>query len=131
MVVKLSSFFLCGFVAPAFLDFWIFVDTLGVCPLAKSYACDARVRLLSFAGWRESSRVMRILFLTFLTWIPTLLASGWRARLDVDVWIVSPPPPLYKLRPCPSYSRRRDCINLGPNFNSVPNVVQPHKTWVW
>ena len=42
-----------------------------------------------------------------------------------------PPPPLYKLRPCPSYSRRRDCINLGPNFNSVPNVVQPHKTWVW
>ena len=20
-----------------------------------------------------------------------------------------PPPPLYKLRPCPSYSRRRDC----------------------
>ena len=42
-----------------------------------------------------------------------------------------PPPPLYKLRPCPSYSRRRDRINLGPNFNSVPNVVQPHKTWVW
>ena len=42
-----------------------------------------------------------------------------------------PPPPLYKLRPCPSYSRRRDRIHLGPNFNSVPNVVQPHKTWVW
>ena len=42
-----------------------------------------------------------------------------------------PPPPLYKLRPCPSYSRRRDRINLGPTFNSVPNVVQPHKTWVW
>ena len=41
------------------------------------------------------------------------------------------PPPLYKLRFCPSYSRRRDRINLGPNFNSVPNVVQPHKTWVW
>ena len=41
------------------------------------------------------------------------------------------PPPLYKLRPCPSYSRRRDRINLGPTFNSVPNVVQPHKTWVW
>ena len=39
--------------------------------------------------------------------------------------------PLYKLRPCPSYSRRRDRINLVPNFNSVPNVVQPHKTWVW
>ena len=38
--------------------------------------------------------------------------------------IQSPPPPLYKLRPCPSYSRRRDRINLGPNFNSVPNVVQ-------
>ena len=42
-----------------------------------------------------------------------------------------PPPPLYKLRPCPSYSRRRDRINLVPNFDSVPNVVQPHKTWVW
>ena len=42
-----------------------------------------------------------------------------------------PPPPLYKLRLCPSYSRRRDRINLGPNFNLVPNVVQPHKTWVW
>ena len=41
-----------------------------------------------------------------------------------------PPPPLYKLRSCPSYSRRRDRINLGPNFNPVPNVVQPHKTWV-
>ena len=41
-----------------------------------------------------------------------------------------PPPPLYKLRPCPSYSRRRDRINLGPNFNSVRNIAQPHKTWV-
>ena len=41
-----------------------------------------------------------------------------------------PPPPLSKLRPCPSYSRRRDRINLVPNFNSVPNLVQPHKTWV-
>ena len=27
-----------------------------------------------------------------------------------------PPPPLYKLRPCPSYSRRRDRINLVPNL---------------
>ena len=27
--------------------------------------------------------------------------------------------------------RRRDRINLGLNFNSVPNVVQPQKTWVW
>ena len=41
-----------------------------------------------------------------------------------------PPPPLSKLRPCPSYSRRRDRINLVPNLNSVPNLVQPHKTWV-
>ena len=40
------------------------------------------------------------------------------------------PPPLCKLRPCPSYSRRRDHVDLGPNFNSVPNIVQPHKTWV-
>ena len=39
-----------------------------------------------------------------------------------------PPPPLYELRPCPSYSRHRDCINLViliRNFNSVPNLVQP------
>ena len=35
-----------------------------------------------------------------------------------------PPPLLYKLRPCASDSRRRDRINLGPNFNSVPNIVQ-------
>ena len=41
------------------------------------------------------------------------------------------PPPPYKLHPCPSSCRCRDRINLGPNFNSVPNVVQPHKTWVW
>ena len=27
--------------------------------------------------------------------------------------MLPPPPPLYKLRPCPSYSRRRDRINLG------------------
>ena len=44
---------------------------------------------------------------------------------------VCTPPPLYKLRPCNSYSRRRDRINLVPNFNSVPNVVQPHKSCVW
>ena len=40
------------------------------------------------------------------------------------------PPPLYKLRPCPSYSRRRDRINCVRNFNYVRNVVRPHKTWV-
>ena len=44
---------------------------------------------------------------------------------------IAPPPPLYKLRPCPSYSRRRGPINLRLDFNSVPDVVQPHKTWVW
>ena len=27
-----------------------------------------------------------------------------------------PPAPLYKLRPCPSYSVRRDRINLVPNL---------------
>ena len=26
------------------------------------------------------------------------------------------PPPLYKLQPCPSYSGRRGCINLGSNL---------------
>ena len=30
--------------------------------------------------------------------------------------LTTPPPLLYKLRPCPSYSRRRDCINLVPNL---------------
>ena len=34
-----------------------------------------------------------------------------------------------KLRPCPSYNRRRDRINLVPNFNSVANVVQPRGVW--
>ena len=53
---------------------------------------------------------------------------GWRDGHSASRRV--PPPPLYKLRPCQSYSRRRDCINLGPNFNSVPNIVQPHKTWV-
>jgi len=46
-------------------------------------------------------------------------------------FITYPPPPLYKLRPCPSYSRRRDHIALGPNFITVPNTVQPQKAWVW
>ena len=41
------------------------------------------------------------------------------------------PPPLYKLRPCPSYSRRRDCNNCVRNFNCVRYVVRPQKTWVW
>ena len=41
-----------------------------------------------------------------------------------------PPPPLYKLRPCPSHSRRRDCNNCVRNFNYVQDVVRPHKTWV-
>ena len=38
------------------------------------------------------------------------------------------PPPLYKLRPCPSYSRCRDRNNLVCNY--LRNVVRPHKTWV-
>ena len=40
------------------------------------------------------------------------------------------PPPLYKLRPYPSYSRRRDRNNCVRNFNYVQNVLRPHKTWV-
>ena len=43
---------------------------------------------------------------------------------------IVPPPPLYKLRPCPSYSRRRDCNNCVRNFNCVRNVVRPDETWV-
>ena len=39
-------------------------------------------------------------------------------------------PPLYKLRPCPSYSRRRDRNNCVRNFNWLRNVVRPHETWV-
>ena len=50
--------------------------------------------------------------------------------IAINLLLAYPPPPLSKLRPCPSYSRRRDRINLVPNFNSVPNLVQPHKTWV-
>ena len=40
------------------------------------------------------------------------------------------PLPLYELRPCPSYSRRRDHNNSVRNFDYVQDVVQPHKTWV-
>ena len=36
---------------------------------------------------------------------------------------------LYKLRLCPSYSRRRDRNNCVRNYNYVQDVVQPHKTW--
>ena len=49
---------------------------------------------------------------------------------DVVTTYAYPPPPLYKLRPCPSYSRRRDRNNCVHNFNYVRNVVRPHKTWV-
>ena len=65
---------------------------------------------------------------TPMTSQPLPLRRGWS-----NAGAVHPctPPPLYKLRPCPSYSRRRDRINLGPNFNLVQNVVLPHKTWVW
>ena len=65
---------------------------------------------------------------------PTLSFTHWTCKFDLTSEFIrlememGPPPPLYKLRPCPSYSRDR--INLGPNFNLVPNVVQPHKTWV-
>ena len=58
--------------------------------------------------------------------MPTLVGK----TLFISRYMNSTPPPLYKLRPCPSYSRRRDRMNLVPNFNSVPNLVQPHKTWV-
>ena len=50
-----------------------------------------------------------------------------RARSNAQKWIpgpckalvqsaMHPPPPLYKLRPCPSYSRCRDRINLVPDL---------------
>ena len=64
------------------------------------------------------------------------LGRGARAWVVHGHWwcmgmsgVCTPPPPLYKLRPCPSYSRLRDRINLVPNFNSVPNVVQPRGVW--
>jgi hypothetical protein len=44
--------------------------------------------------------------------------------------LVVPPPPLYKLRPCPSYSRRRDSNNCVRNLNYVQDAVRPHKAWV-
>ena len=49
----------------------------------------------------------------FEEWVPRrvpavgeVIARQWRV----------PPPPLYKPRPCPSYSGRRDRINLVPNL---------------
>ena len=44
--------------------------------------------------------------------------------------LVPPPPPLYKLRPCPSYSRRRDSNNCVLSFSYVQDVVWPQNTWV-
>ena len=38
---------------------------------------------------------------------------------------------LAKLQSSPSYSGRKEHINLVPTFIRVQNVVQPHKTWVW
>ena len=89
--------------------------------------------------------VAALLFLLF----PPLSSFGQRRTVDVlrrDLPLVKgagqahksigkrgekevPPPPLYKLRPCPSYSRRRDRNNCV-HFNCVQDVVWPHKTWV-
>ena len=72
---------------------------------------------------------MRMTFTSCISWysISLLIESATTLLRRTH----TPPPPLYKLRPCPSCSRHRDRINLGPNFNSVPNVVQQHRTWVW
>ena len=59
----------------------------------------------------------------------TILVEGVRLSVGTYCWTFHRSAD--KLRPCPSYSRRRGRINLVPNFNSVPNIVQPHKTWVW
>ena len=40
----------------------------------------------------------------------------WLSFVSVPLLKVLPPPPLYKLRPCPSYSGCRDRINLVPNL---------------
>ena len=53
-----------------------------------------------------------------------MLDMRWACLFDTS------PPPLYKLLPCPSYSRRRDRNNCVRNFDYVQDVVQPHKTWV-
>ena len=59
-------------------------------------------------------------------------AAPWAC--DVQGWglvgSTPHPPPLYKLRPCPSYSRRRDRNNCVRTFHCVQNVVRPHETWV-
>ena len=54
----------------------------------------------------------------------------WRSQTKQILTQFLPPPPLYKLRPCPSYSRRRDRNNCVRNFNYVRNVVWPHRIWV-
>ena len=78
----------------------------------------------------------QIVMVIFYTPSPVSI-NGLRPRDPLPVhWmrsreiVLSPPPPLYKLRPCPSYSRRRDCNNCVHNFNCVRNVVWPHETWV-
>ena len=44
------------------------------------------------------------------------LGCGARRAYVAGVRECVPPPPLYKLRPCPSYSRRRDRNNCVRNL---------------
>ena len=46
-----------------------------------------------------------------------LILTRRQMRYHSHLWDhCPPPPPLYKLRPCPSYSGCRDRINLAPNL---------------
>ena len=44
---------------------------------------------------------------------------------------IAPPPPRVKATPLSKLQRAYGPYYFGTQFNSVPNVVQPHNTWVW
>ena len=90
---------------------------------------ELSVRLCLALAWRQHDCLWGLRRFCGLALRGRSCHSARAVRLRCYFWV--PPPSLYKLRPRPSYSRRRGRVNLGPSFNSVPNVVQPHKTWVW
>ena len=55
------------------------------------------------------------------------------AACNGGVWFMVRPPPPSRLRACPRYSGRCDCIKLDLffSFNSSPTWVQPYKTRLW
>ena len=93
-----------------FHTFWVVIQ--------RSNNLNALLPLFQFAKREQKWSLTEILsklrppFRLHLVLLPVLLFM----LIPVDVLVFPPPPPLYKLRPCPSYSGCRDRINLVPNL---------------